>query len=129
MASETIRVLSADCTVTIDATDRQEYRGQVLALVKPDNTVLIHDDASGYQPVAWLTRADGVMADRDGAGRASPRRTEGRAAAAKLRRPRGRETTRANTPRDRRRGAGRPSVRTATAVSVHVGRGLLSLLW
>ncbi|WP_290811739.1 DUF91 domain-containing protein, partial [Halovivax sp.] len=31
----------------------------------PDNTVLVHD-VDGYQPVAWLTRADSVSSDRSG---------------------------------------------------------------
>jgi DNA topoisomerase-1 len=31
----------------------------VVVLIKPDNTVLVHD-VDGYQPVAWLTRADSV---------------------------------------------------------------------
>ncbi len=57
---ETIRVLAGDCTTVYDdGTERQEHRGRVLVVVKPDGTVLVHD-ATGYQPVAWLTRAEGV---------------------------------------------------------------------
>lgn len=58
------RVLAGDCTVIYDdGCDRKEYRGQVTTVVKPDNTVLVHD-AGGYQPVAWLTRPESVTCDR-----------------------------------------------------------------
>lgn len=40
-------------------------RGDVVVVCKPDDTVLVHD-ADGYQPVAWLTRADHVAVDDDG---------------------------------------------------------------
>ncbi|WP_049924493.1 DNA topoisomerase I [Halopiger djelfimassiliensis] len=63
MIDDAIRVLAGDCTVITEADDRAEYRGRVTTLVKPDNTVLVHD-ADGYQPVAWLTRADSVSSDR-----------------------------------------------------------------
>ena len=60
------RVLAGDCTVIYDSPDRRrEHRGLVTVLVKPDNTVLVHD-ADGYQPVAWLTRASSVSCRRDG---------------------------------------------------------------
>lgn len=66
-----MHVFAGDCT-TIHRGDRDhERRGDVVALVKPDNTVLVHD-AEGYQPVAWLTRAeavsvvDGTLTARDG---------------------------------------------------------------
>jgi len=39
--------------------DRRTRRGRVVVVTKPDGTVLVHDE-SGYQPVAWLTRADAV---------------------------------------------------------------------
>lgn len=45
--------------------DQRVHRGHVVALVKPDDTVLVHD-ADGYQPVAWLTRADSVSVTQDG---------------------------------------------------------------
>ena len=64
MIDDTIRVLAGDCTVIADGTDREEYRGRVTTIVKPDNTILVHD-VDGYQPVAWLTRADSVSSDRD----------------------------------------------------------------
>ncbi|WP_338740422.1 DUF91 domain-containing protein [Haloplanus salilacus] len=61
---DAIRAFAGDCTVE---TDDRTYRGRVLVLVKPDRTVLVHD-AGGYQPVAWLTRADSVTVERDGPG-------------------------------------------------------------
>ncbi|ARS89797.1 endonuclease NucS domain-containing protein [Natrarchaeobaculum aegyptiacum] len=63
MIDESIRVLAGDCTVIAEGADREEYRGRVTTIVKPDNTVLVHD-VDGYQPVAWLTRADTVSSDR-----------------------------------------------------------------
>ncbi|ELY45265.1 PDDEXK family nuclease [Natronorubrum sulfidifaciens] len=63
MIDDAIRVLAGDCTVITDGADRTEYRGRVTTIVKPDNTVLVHD-VDGYQPVAWLTRADSVSSDR-----------------------------------------------------------------
>jgi len=44
--------------------DQTTHRGRVIVVVKPDNTVLVHD-ADGYRPVAWLTRADSVSFDRE----------------------------------------------------------------
>lgn len=62
------RVLAGDCTVTYENAETDEKRGEVVVLVKPDNTVLVHD-AEGYQPASWLTRADVVRyaSDADGA--------------------------------------------------------------
>ncbi|WP_136689606.1 endonuclease NucS domain-containing protein [Halorhabdus amylolytica] len=56
-----IHVVAGECTTTFDGSRVREHeqRGQVLVVVKPDNTVLVHD-AEGYQPVAWLTRAETV---------------------------------------------------------------------
>jgi DNA topoisomerase-1 len=62
--TETATLYAGDATVVEDATDRHEYRGRVVVLAKPDGTVLVHDDA-GYQPVAWLTRADAVTVTDD----------------------------------------------------------------
>ncbi|GAA0295149.1 endonuclease NucS domain-containing protein [Halarchaeum salinum] len=61
------RVLAGDCTVSYEDEERTEKRGEVVVLVKPDNTVLVHD-ADGYQPASWLTRADVVRyaSDADG---------------------------------------------------------------
>jgi DNA topoisomerase-1 len=71
-----MHVIAGDCTTMFEATNgrtgrTREQRGEVLVVVKPDNTVLVHD-ADGYQPVAWLTRPesvridDGVVIARDG---------------------------------------------------------------
>ena len=65
------RVMAGDCTMITDGSNEREQRGDVVVVVKPDNTVLVHD-AEGYQPVAWLTRADtvaieaGTVTARDG---------------------------------------------------------------
>jgi DNA topoisomerase-1 len=69
---DAIRVLAGDCTVHFRqddpaGIDEYERRGSVVVLVKPDNTVLVHD-ADGYQPAAWLTRADAVQYARDADG-------------------------------------------------------------
>jgi len=60
-----IRVMAGDCTTVFEGPREREQRGDVLVVVKPDNTVLVHD-VDGYQPVAWLTRADSVAIE-DGA--------------------------------------------------------------
>jgi DNA topoisomerase-1 len=54
----------AGCTATYDDGEVHEYRGDVVVVCKPDDTVLVHD-AEGYQPVAWITRAD-LAVDDDG---------------------------------------------------------------
>jgi DNA topoisomerase-1 len=57
-------VIAGTCTTRFEGsrvTDH-EQRGRVLVIVKPDNTVLVHD-ADGYQPIAWLTRAETVTID------------------------------------------------------------------
>lgn len=61
------RVLAGDCTVEFEGDDSREVRGEVVVLVKPDDTVLVHD-AVGYRPAAWLTRADTVRFARDADG-------------------------------------------------------------
>ena len=48
-----MRVIAGDCTVRSGGRRETTRRGRVV--VKPDDTVLVHD-ADGYQPVAWLTR-------------------------------------------------------------------------
>jgi DNA topoisomerase-1 len=65
-----IRVFAGDCIATFEdgtagggSRDRAQ-RGRVVVLVKPDDTVLVHD-ADGYQPVAWLTRPDSVTVEAD----------------------------------------------------------------
>ena len=62
--ADAIRAFAGDCTVE---TDDRTHRGRVVVLVKPDRTVLVHD-VEGYQPVAWLTRADAVTVATDGSG-------------------------------------------------------------
>ena len=63
--------MAGECTTVFEGSREREQRGSVLVVVKPDNTVLVHD-AEGYQPVAWLTRAesvtveDGTVTARDG---------------------------------------------------------------
>jgi DNA topoisomerase-1 len=63
---DAIAVTAGDCTSTFDGNRvrAHEQRGRMVVVVKPDNTVLVHD-ADGYQPVAWLTRADSVTVDGD----------------------------------------------------------------
>lgn len=61
-APDTLSILAGDCLVH---TDEVTHRGDVVVLLKPDNTVLVHD-IDGYQPVAWLTRADSVAHTRNG---------------------------------------------------------------
>lgn len=58
-----IRVFAGDCTTTF-APDGRKQRGHVTCLVKPDDTVLIHD-VEGYQPAAWLTRPEALIVTRD----------------------------------------------------------------
>ena len=58
---DTIAVVAGECTTTFDGNRvrAHEQHGKMVVVVKPDNTVLVHD-AEGYQPVAWLTRAASV---------------------------------------------------------------------
>ncbi len=56
---DTAHVIAGRCTAVFEGTREQEHCGDLIVLVKPDNTVLVHD-ADGYQPVAWLTRPDSV---------------------------------------------------------------------
>ncbi len=57
---DTIRVIAGRCTVRHEADETTESEGDVVVLLKPDNTVLVHD-TSGYRPAGWLTRADSVQ--------------------------------------------------------------------
>lgn len=63
--TETIRLFAGDCTVEFAGESERTQRGYVVVVVKPDRTVLVHD-AGGYQPVAWLTRADDLTTDTEG---------------------------------------------------------------
>ncbi|MFC7228832.1 topoisomerase DNA-binding C4 zinc finger domain-containing protein [Salinirubellus salinus] len=59
------RVLAGDCTTTfVDASDETRQRGRSVVVVKPDRTVLVHDE-DGYQPAAWLTRPDALHVAED----------------------------------------------------------------
>lgn len=64
---DAIRVLAGECTVSYEAEEARRVRGAVVTVVKPDDTVLVHD-AGGYRPAAWLTRADTVRYARDADG-------------------------------------------------------------
>jgi len=55
--SNTAHLIAGRCTTVFEGTREQTQHGDVLVLVKPDQTVLVHD-ADGYQPVAWLTRPE-----------------------------------------------------------------------
>lgn len=58
--ADAIRVIAGRCTVRHEADRTSESVGDVVVLVKPDNTVLVHD-AAGYRPAGWLTRAESVQ--------------------------------------------------------------------
>jgi DNA topoisomerase-1 len=60
----TLTVIAGEATTRHVAESTTEQRGHVCALVKPDNTVLVHD-VHGYQPVAWLTRPESVVVAED----------------------------------------------------------------
>ena len=59
-----IRTAAGDCTVRFDGRRDRTVRGHVVVVVKPDDTVLVHD-VDGYQPVAWLTRPAELTLTRD----------------------------------------------------------------
>ncbi|WP_158058488.1 topoisomerase DNA-binding C4 zinc finger domain-containing protein [Halorussus halophilus] len=64
--SETVSLLAGECTTEYQGrstADDRTQRGRVVVVHKPDDTVLVHD-AEGYQPVAWLTRADAVYREQ-----------------------------------------------------------------
>jgi DNA topoisomerase-1 len=62
--SDTAQVLAGRCTTIFEGTREREQHGDMIVLVKPDGTVLVHD-ADGYQPVAWLTRPESVTVTGD----------------------------------------------------------------
>lgn len=70
---EDIRVIAGECTTKFEGPREREQRGHVVVVLKPDNTVLVHD-AEGYQPVAWLTRPESLVVEREPA---SIRATDG----------------------------------------------------
>jgi DNA topoisomerase-1 len=55
-----LQIIAGRCTTRFDGSRDQTQYGDVLVIVKPDETVLVHD-CDGYQPVAWLTRAETVL--------------------------------------------------------------------
>ncbi len=58
-------VIAGTCTTTFEGSNRdRRQHGDVLVVVKPDGTTLVHD-AAGYQPVAWLTRPESVTVGAD----------------------------------------------------------------
>ena len=62
--TDQVHVIAGRCTTVFEGSREQEQHGEMLVVVKPDNTVLVHD-ADGYQPVAWLTRPDSVTVTGD----------------------------------------------------------------
>jgi DNA topoisomerase-1 len=61
---ECAHVIAGRCTTTFEGARTSRQYGDVLVVVKPDRTVLVHD-ADGYQPVAWLTRPESVTVGAD----------------------------------------------------------------
>ena len=57
--SENVQIIAGRCTTLFEGTRDRTQHGDALVVVKPDGTVLVHD-ARGYQPLAWLTRAEAV---------------------------------------------------------------------
>lgn len=64
MPPDTLRTLAGDCRIEVTDNAESVHRGRVLVVLKPDGTVLVHD-VTGYQPIAWLTRADDVGVQYD----------------------------------------------------------------
>jgi len=56
---EQAHVIAGRCSTVFEGTHEQEHHGEMVVLIKPDSTVLVHD-TDGYQPVAWLTRPESV---------------------------------------------------------------------
>ena len=59
-----IRTIAGDCLVRFEGSRGRTVRGRVVVLVKPDDTVLVHD-VDGYQPAAWLTRPESLSVTHD----------------------------------------------------------------
>jgi DNA topoisomerase-1 len=76
--TDAVRVIAGESTTTFFTADdasgdptwrpEREQHGRLVTVVKPDGTTLVHD-ASGYQPVAWLTRPEHVTVERERASR------------------------------------------------------------
>jgi DNA topoisomerase-1 len=71
---DAIRVFAGDCTITVEG--ERDQRGDVVVVIKPDDTVLIHD-RDGYQPAAWLTRPDTLSYEGTSGGTFSLTATDG----------------------------------------------------
>lgn len=56
--------IAGRCSTVFEGSRNDTRHGHVLVVVKPDQTVLVHD-ADGYQPVAWLTRPESVRVTND----------------------------------------------------------------
>jgi len=63
MAART-HVIVGRCRIVYEDETCREQLGDVVVHCKPDDTLLVHD-AAGYQPVAWLTRADRLAIEED----------------------------------------------------------------
>jgi DNA topoisomerase-1 len=61
---ECTHVIAGRCTTVFEGPRERKQYGDVLVVVKPDGTVLVHD-ANGYQPAAWLTRPESVTVGAD----------------------------------------------------------------
>ncbi|WP_302081963.1 endonuclease NucS domain-containing protein [Salinibaculum rarum] len=57
-------VIAGTCTTTFTGDRDRHQHGDVLVVIKPDGTTLVHD-AAGYQPVAWLTRPESVTVGQE----------------------------------------------------------------
>lgn len=60
--TDSMRVYAGECTAEYEGTVDRTARGHVVALVKPDDTVLVHD-RDGYSPAVWLTRPASLDVD------------------------------------------------------------------
>lgn len=60
--TNSMRVYAGECTAEYEGTVDRMARGHVVALIKPDNTVLVHD-RDGYSPAVWLTRPASLDVD------------------------------------------------------------------
>jgi len=54
-----VQLIAGRCTTVFRGPRDRTQHGDAVVVVKPDGTVLVHD-AAGYQPLAWLTRAEAV---------------------------------------------------------------------
>ena len=64
IAPDRFHIVAGDCRVETHGSADSTVRGQIITVVKPDNTILVHD-IEGYKPVAWLTRAESVTVDSE----------------------------------------------------------------